>query len=386
VPTRRRNWKRYLLVLVGPALLVGVLVFLKFSQMAKGEEAERMGPPPESVSSAAVLAQTWEETLPSVGTVTGVKGVDLSTDSPGRVTRIHFDSGDVVKQGQLLVELDASVERAQLGAARSDRDLARVNLQRSRALFAQNVIPRAQLDSDQAALEAAERNIAALEAAIERKMVRAPFAGKLGIREVDLGEYLSAGTRATVLEAPGQVFVDFSLPQADFGRVKAGMPVRVEIEGGGTLEGAVTAVEPALEEMTRSLRLRASVPNEKDRLRPGMFVNVSVVLPTRKDVVIVPVTAVVHAPYGDSVFVVEDKKPGTPGASKTPAGKPIKTARQQFVRIGQARGDFVAVSEGLRAGQVVVSAGAFKLRNGSPIVVDNRLKQEPSLSPRPENR
>jgi membrane fusion protein, multidrug efflux system len=381
-----------LLLLLGPALLVGTLVFLKFSQisllMAKGEQAAGAGPPPESVSAATVQAMPWEQTLAAVGTITGKKSVTLSNEVAGRVRRIRFESGVVVEPRQVLVELDTSVERAQLGSARARRDLAAVTAGRARALVAQNVAARAELDSAEANLETASKDVAALEAQIERKIVRAPFGGRLGIREVDVGEYLSPGTRLTVVEALGEVFVDFSLPQEELPRVRDGLPVRVQTPGAAprTIEGVLSAVDPAIDDTTRNLKLRASVPNPGDQLRPGMFVSVTVVLPEQRTADTAPVTAVVHASYGDSIFVVENKKPGSPGASKSPAGKPIKVARQQFVRLGETRGDFVAVSDGLQAGQEIVSAGAFKLRNGSPVVVDNRLKPDAQMNPRPENR
>jgi membrane fusion protein (multidrug efflux system) len=253
------------------------------------------------------------------------------------------------------------------------------------------VVARAQLDTDTANLEAEARNVAALEAQIERKLVRAPFGGRLGIREVDVGEYLAPGTRLTVLEALGGVFVDFTLPQSELGKVQPGMAVQAVLEGAlekeaKAMKGVVSAVEPALDPATRSIKLRASLENADDRLRPGMFVSVKVLMPRRTDVVTVPATAVVHASYGDSVFVIENKKPGSPGMAKSPSGKPVKVARQQFVRLGDARGDLLAVAEGVKPGQEVVSAGAFKLRNGAPVVVDNRVKPDPELAPRPENR
>jgi membrane fusion protein (multidrug efflux system) len=218
--------------------------------------------------------------------------------------------------------------------------------------------------------------------------VRAPFSGRLGIREVDLGEYLDPGTRVTVLEALGGVFVDFSLPQAELGRIKVGLPVRMALGGdaGAIIQGVVSAVDPAVDGATRSLKLRASVPNRDDRLRPGMFVSVSVILPSTRRVVTLPLTAIVYASYGDSVFVIEPKKPGSPGSDRSPGGKPIKVARQQFVRLGESRGDFVVIAQGVEAGQEVVSAGAFKLRNGSLIVIDNSVQPDVRLNPRPENR
>jgi membrane fusion protein (multidrug efflux system) len=250
------------------------------------------------------------------------------------------------------------------------------------------VAAQSQLDNDEAQLKAAITDLAALQAQIERRIVRAPFTGRLGIRAVNKGQYLTPGTTLTTLEAIGEVFVDFTLPQQLLDTVKVGMPVRITTAGSTDrpLEATLSAVDPTLDNMTRSLKLRANVPNEADQLRSGMFVNVEVVLPKKKDVVIVPATAIVHASYGDSVFVIEDKKPGSPGMTKTPTGKTVQTARQQFVRVGQARGDFVAIAEGVTAGQEIVTAGAFKLRNGSPIVVDNSVKLDSKLVPRPENR
>jgi membrane fusion protein (multidrug efflux system) len=385
---------RYLVVIVGLLLLVGGLVLVKFSQisslMAMGEEMQQAGPPPESVATALAESQAWEGTISAVGSVAAVKGVALSNDAPGVVTRINFESGSVVKQGQVLVELDTGVERAQLATARTRRDLAEVTVNRSRSLVAKNVLAQAELDNDEAALKTAAAEIAGIQAQIARKTVRAPFSGRLGIREINVGQYLAPGTTLTVLESTGGVFVDFSLPQQHLETVRPGMPVRMTLEGARKLsrEGVITAVEPRLDAATRALQLRASVSSEgdDDELRPGMFVNVSVVLPERGTVVVVPATAIVHASYGDSLFVIEDKKPGSPGMSKTPAGKPVKIARQQFVRLGESRGDFVSILEGVKAGQQVVTAGAFKLRNGSPVVVDNSLKMEPKLDPRPENR
>jgi membrane fusion protein (multidrug efflux system) len=373
-------------------LLVGALVAVKFLQisslMAMGKEMAHAGPPPEAVASAVAEARDWEGTLFAIGTVAGAKSVDLSNDAPGRVDRIRFESGVVVKKDQVLVELDTSVERAELASAKSRRDLARVNVERSRLLVAEKVAPKAQLDNDEATLRTASSEIAQIQAEIERKVVRAPFAGRLGIREVNVGQYLTPGTRLAVLEEVGAVYADFTLPQEQLGSVKEGMPVRISNTAIAKtpIDGVISAVGPAVDDQTRSLQLRASIPGKSDKLRPGMFVDVTVITPSRSKVVTVPATAVVHAPYGDSLFVIEDKPPGSTGMTKTPDGKPVKIARQQFVRLGESRGDFVAILQGLKAGQHVVSAGAFKLRNGSPIVIDNSVKPEPKQNPRPENR
>jgi membrane fusion protein (multidrug efflux system) len=392
MPPRTKKAKRYAVAIVGLLLIVGALVLLKFSQisllMKKGKEAEKAGPPPEAVASAVAQHQAWERALSAVGTVTGVKSVELSNDAAGRVRRIRFESGALVKKGQILVELDTSMERAQLASAESRRDLAEVTARRSRALVADDVIAVAQLDNDETQLQTARAEIAALQAVIDRRIVRAPFSGRLGIRAVDVGQYLSPGTKLTTLEEIGAIFVDFSLPQQRLANVHEGMPVRITIGDAEKpiAEGVLSAIDPTVDEATRSIKLRASVPNPRDELRPGMFANVSVVAPAREQVVIVPATAVVHASYGDSLFVVENKKSGSPGMPKTPQGKPVKIARQQFVRLGEARGDFVVILQGVTPGQEVVSAGAFKLRNGSPIVVDNRVQPDARLNPHPENR
>lgn len=389
-PTRGRRL-RYAVAAACVLIVIAVLAGVKYAQIATliglGEQMERSGPPPEVVGSGVAQSQAWTSTIPTVGSVVGVESVALSNEAPGIVTAIRFESGDKVRSGQILVTLDASAERAQLAAANVRRDRAELQAQRSRKLVATGAIPRQELDDDETALETAVREVEALEAQIDRKVVRAPFDGQLGIRNVNLGQYLNAGTVVAVLDSIGPVYVDFSVPQDEVVRVRVGMPVRITIEGTtDVIEAKVSAIAPTLDELTRNAKLRASVPAGEQRLRPGMFVNVSVVLPDPVRVVTVPATAIVHAPYGDSVFVIEDKPPGSPGMSTTQDGKPVKLARQRFVRVGRARGDFISIAEGLSAGAPVVTVGAFKLRNGAPIVIDNTVSLTPQLEPTPENR
>jgi membrane fusion protein (multidrug efflux system) len=274
------------------------------------------------------------------------------------------------------------VERAQLETALARKRHAEQTVKRTRALAQRGGVPLAQLDADEAELASARSEVAALRAQLGRKAVTAPFAGKLGIRAVNLGQYLSPGTTITTLESLESVFVDFALPQHALSSVRPGMSVRVTLGGENpfTTEGTVAAVDPKVDESTRTIQVRASVPNRERKLRPGMFANVAVVLPGETQVVAVPATAVVHAPYGDSVFVV------APPEEAAPDRPEVKRALQRFVRLGEQRGDFVAVLEGIEAGQEVVTAGAFKLQNGAPIVVNNDVKLEPVLQPRPENR
>jgi membrane fusion protein, multidrug efflux system len=380
---------RYFLPIFGLVLLVAALAGIKYSQISQliafGTAAAAAGPPPEAVSTATAQQLAWEGTLGAVGSVVAERGVAVSNDAPGLVTRIRFESGDTVRPGQVLLELDTGVERAQLASAEARRELARQTAQRTRTLFQSNTVTTAKLEADDAQLKAAETDVEAIRAQIDRKTVRAPFAGRLGIRQVNLGQYLSPGTPITTLESLDSVFVDFTLPQQALSAVKPGLAVRLKASGETPLEtkGTVAAVDPAINATTRSIDVRASVPNPEQKLRPGMFVDVSVVLPERGSIVAIPQTAVVHASYGDSVFVAEPLKEGEKG---TTPGANVKSARQQFVKLGEARGDFIAVLDGVKVGQEVVTAGAFKLRNGAKIAIDNRVQSKPEVAPKVPNR
>ncbi len=340
------------------------------------------------MGTALAIADSWEQAIDAVGSVAPARGVTVSNDAAGMVSAIRFESGQTVREGQVLVELDSNVERSQLAAIVARRDLAIINAGRTRTLVASDSLPRAQQDADEAVVRTSRGDLDALRAQISRKTVRAPFSGKLGIRQVNLGQYLNSGTAITSLEATDTVFVDFTLPQQRLADVALDMPVRIVLEGheAEPAMGAIKAIDPSLDAVTRSIKLRASLGNKDEKLLPGMFARVSVLLPKRHDVVAVPVTAIVHSSYGDSVFLVEDRKGGSGGgeAATAPAGS--KVARQQFVKLTETRGDFVAVAQGLTAGQEVVSAGAFKLRNGAPVRVDNTVQAKADIAPHVENR
>jgi membrane fusion protein (multidrug efflux system) len=383
---------RYLIPILGVIVVILGLGTLKFQQISMligmGKQMEKAGPPPESVSTSVSQRQSWEEVLEAVGSIAAAKGVAISNDAPGIVSRILFESGATVKPGQVLVELDTSVERAQLASAKARLDLAQLTAGRSRALVHSAAIAQSQLDGDEAQLKATVTDVAGIQAQIDRKTVRAPFAGRLGIREINLGQYLNPGTMITVLEAIDTVYVDFELPQQRLADIKVGMPVRVTLEGAQAFEadGVIAAVDPAVDSTTRTLKLRATVPNKQEKLRPGMFAQVSVVLPHRDPLVVVPATSLVHATYGDSVFVVVDKRDDAGAMVSGPTGQPAKVARQQFVKVGESRGDYVAILDGVSAGEEIVSAGAFKLRNGGGVAVHNEVKPSAALDPHPENR
>lgn len=393
-PTVRnpRIQMRYVLAVVGILVVIGALVAVKGAQIGMligfGKQMEKNGPPPEAVGTTPAKVEGWEGTLAAVGSVASTKGVTLSADAAGVVQRIYFESGAMVKAGQVLVELDTSVERAQLASAMARKQLATTTSGRTKALVASGAISAAQADQDEAALRTSTTDVEGIQAQIAKKTIRAPFAGRLGLKSVNVGQYLNPGAPVATIETFEDVHVDFTVPQQRLSDVKVGLPVRITLsgDGGAPLEGKIAAVDPNVDASTRTVKLRADVTDEEDTLRPGMFVAVDVILPTHSDAVVVPATAVIHAPYGDSVFVAEDKKPDAPGLRQTPDGKPVKVARQQFVKLGRARGDYVALLDGVKANEDIVTAGAFKLRNGAPIFVDNTKAAKPQLSPTPENR
>ena len=382
---------RYLIVIVALIAGLGALIGVKALQIRSliqfGQTMAKAGPPAESVNTARAVAETWGGTLTAVGSVVSVRGVALSNEVPGVVSRLNFDSGARVRAGQILLELDASVEKAQLGATQARLALARQTLERSRALAPSGAIPASQLEVDESSVNTLNAELKALQAQIDRKTVHAPFDGRLGIRAVNLGQYLAPGTPLTVLESPESVFVDFTLPQADLNQLRVGMSVLAQLDASGAspIPGTISAIEPTLDPETRSVRLRAALSNKEERLRPGMFVRVAVVLPEEKPVVAIPATAIVHATYGDSVFVVEPKKTEAGEPVVGPDGQPVLVARQQFVRVGRAQGDFVAILAGVNAGEEVVVGGAFKLRNGASIAIKNDVKLDPQLNPKPVN-
>ena len=383
---------RYLFAILGLAAILGGLGAVKYKQISSlismGKAMQASGPPPEAVATTAVRKDTWQAALDAVGSVAAAKGVTVSNDAPGIVSAIHFESGGTVHQGQVLVELDSNVERAQLASVLARQELAQVNAKRTRALVAVDAIPRSQQDSDDAVVRTSGSDLDQLQAQINRKIVRAPFSGKLGIRLVNLGQYLNPGTAIAELAATETVFVDFTLPQEELKRLSLGMPVRVVIEGEGTapVDGSLAAVDPTIDAVTRSIKLRASLPNRDEKLLPGMFARISVILPDSRDVTILPVSALVHASYGDSVFVVEDKKDDAGNPVSTADGHHPKVARQQFVKVSETRGDFAAVTNGVTVGQDVVTAGAFKLHNGAAVVVNAAADQpKAELAPHPEN-
>ena len=371
--------KRMVLMLLVMAGFLGGVGFLKFRQ-AQGAIAQSSSfqPPPEAVTTIVTAREEWEQTITAIGTVTPVNGVTLSADLPGVVEAIDFESGRQVKAGSVLVRLDTRQEKAQLAAAEAQRDLARLNFERANGLRAQGVVSQADYDTARAGLDWAEASVGEIRAAIDRKTIRAPFAGVLGIRQVHLGQYLSGGAPIVALQSLDPIHVDFGLPQQDLARLQIGGRVRVAMDGppGAAFDGTITAVDSVVDAATRNVQVQATLDNADHRLRPGMFVRAEVLLPAKTPVIAVPTSAILYAPYGDSVFVVE--------SIKGPDGQEYLGVRQQVVKLGSARGDQIAVLSGLAPGDQVVTSGVFKLRNGSAVLVNNEVQPGNSPSPRPE--
>jgi membrane fusion protein (multidrug efflux system) len=376
--TRSKQW---LAAGVGLLLVVGSLVGVKAGQIGLMiASGKTFSPPPESVTSALVQASEWQPSQPATGSVVAVRGVTLGAELPGTIREIDFDSGMWVKQGAVLVRLDTSTEEAQLVAARAEATLARLNLERARSLRQGDVNTPADLEAVEARAAQAGAAVAGLEAAIAKKTIRAPFDGRIAIRQVELGQVVTPGTPVASLQSVDPTFVDFWLPQQALATVKVGQQVRLRTDTypGASWDGRLATINPEVDPVTRSVRLRASFGNADGRLRPGMYASVEVLSGERQPVLLVPATAAIYAPYGDSVFVLE------PSAE---AGKPPGTvARQRFVRLGERRGDLVAVVSGLKAGETVVSSGAFKLRNGAAVVVHEGQAPAAELDPRPVDR
>ena len=336
--------------------------------------------PAETVTVATASQAEWESRLTATGSLAAVQGVTVSAELPGKIVEIAFKPGAKVRAGALLVKQDTSSERAQLRAVLARLTLARINLKRSERLVAHNVVARAQLDDVRAQAAQAAAEADTVRAAITKKIIRAPFAGRLGIRLVNLGEVIASGTPIVSLQSTDSVYANFALPQQQLAKIRPGLEVRLKTNAvPKEVEGTITAVNPQVSANTRTVEVQATVRNPDERLRPGMFVEVAVLLPARKPVLAIPAPAVLYAPYGDSVFVVQ----GEGGASDGQRGGLI--AHQQFVRLGERRGDFVAVTGGLKAGQRVVSTGVFKLRNGQAVVVDNTLTPRFQLAPTPSD-
>ncbi|HTT20812.1 MAG TPA: efflux RND transporter periplasmic adaptor subunit [Candidatus Sulfotelmatobacter sp.] len=372
--------KRMVLMLVIMLALVGGLGFVKFKQVeAAIEQGKSFKIPPTAVTTVVAKKEVWPSTFSVIGTAAAIQGVTVSADLPGTIDKIHFESGQWVKEGEILVELDTRQERAQLASLEAQRDLAKVTYQRSQELVKEGVIAKQEFDNATAQQKATEAQVGDIKAAIARKTIHAPFSGVLGIRQVSLGQYLAAGQAIVSLQMLSPIYVNFGVPQQDAGKVIAGHVLRVTNSDlpGMAFTGRITALDSVINEQTRNIQVQAIVTNKENKLRPGMFVQVELPLGSPRDVISLPASAINYAPYGDSVFVIADMK--------DPKGNAYRGVRQQVVKVEGSRGDQVAVVSGLNPGDEVVSSGVFKLRNGAAVVVNNDVKPSNSASPKPED-
>jgi membrane fusion protein (multidrug efflux system) len=372
--------KRMFVMLIVTAACLAALGFVKYRQIkATIAVFAAFQPPPEAITTIVAHEERWPATLGAIGTVAAVRGVTIAADLPGIVEKITFDSGQAVKEGDVLVQLDTRQEQAQLAAAEAQLNLSRLNLERMRSLRDQRVISTAEFDQSEATAKQADANEGEIHATIGRKTIRAPFSGVLGIRQVNLGQYLSGGTAIVPLQSLNPIYVNFSLPQRQGEALKVGTVVRVTVdEGPAEISGKVTAIDSVVDLSTRNLQVQATFPNTNGKLHPGMFVQTKVALGSGEAVITLPASAINYAPYGDSVFIVSDLK--------GPKGESYRGVQQQFVKLGESRGDQIAVLSGIKPGAEIATSGLFKLRNGAAVQVNNDIQPGNSPSPKVEDR
>ena len=365
-----------MLVLVG-AVLGGLFGFKVFVGGKIKEAMAGLASMPQTVSSTTATSSDWQPKIDAVGSLRAVRGADLSLEVPGVVEEITFNSGDEVQEGQLLLRLRNADEVARLKSLEATAQLAQITYDRDVKQLKAQAISQAIVDNDEASLRNAKAQVDTQKAIVDKKYLRAPFTGKLGLRQIDLGQFLSAGTVIATLQALDPIFVDFLLPQQSVAKLSTGQAVKVKVDAfpNRVFEGKITAINPKIETASRNIQVRATLPNDDQKLLPGMFATVELETGAAERLVTLPQTAVVYNPYGSVVYMVDDK-------GKGPDGKPQLTARQVFVTTGATRGDQVAITRGVSEGDTVVTSGQLKLRNGAPLAIDNRIL--PANDPAPK--
>lgn len=371
-------FKKFLIAIAGFVLVVLLLGAVKAKQIADMTSVTHV-PPPSAVTTTEALAADWHTYINSIGTLAPVDGVTISADADGTVTRLAVDSGAAVKAGDLLVELDTSIEVAQLGAAQARADLARINIDRAKDLWDRNVSSKSEYDLADATYKQTLAEVAAIKALIAKKQVRAPFDGRVGIRMVNLGQFVARGRSLLPLQKLDPIYVNFSIPQRQLPEIAIGQEVGIVVDAfaGHSFTAKVTAINSEVDAATRNIAVQATMANPQEVLRAGMFARVEVQMTKAETQVVVPSTSIAYASYGNSVFIVEKMK--------DKAGKEYLGVRQQFVKLGANRGDLIAIAEGVKAGEVVVTSGVFKLRNGAAVQVNNVVQPASSATPKPAN-
>lgn len=366
------------LMLALVAIFGAGLAYWTKSNIAKGKAmGAKFAPPPSAVTTVVVKTQTWQPVLSAVGSLKAVNGVVLSTDLAGIIAEIPFESGAPVKKGDLIVKLDTQQEDAQLRSAMAKLSLAKTDLIRKRDLIAKKAIAESELDTAESHVLQMEAAVEEMKALVARKKISAPFDGLVGIRQVNVGQYLQPGAPIVPIESLDPIYVEFSLPQQHFEMIAPGKKLRLGATGiqGKTFEGEITAIDSRVDESTRNVNVQGTIKNPEHTLRAGMFVSVEVLLPEKEGVLAIPSSAIAYAPYGDSVYVVRD--------SQGPDGKAGKEVQQTFVKLGPKRGDQVSVLSGIKEGDEIVSSAVFKLRPNAPVQVNNSVQPGNSLNPKP---
>ena len=371
-------FKKFLIAIAGFILVVLLLGAVKVAQIKEMSSVSHV-PPPSAVTTAEAQAANWHATINSIGTLAPVEGVTIAADADGTITRILADSGTAVKAGDLLVELDATVEVAQLAAAQARAELSRVNFERSKDLWTRNASSKSEYDLADATLKQAVAEVESLTAVIAKKQVRAPFDGRVGIRLVNLGQFVARGRPLLPLQKLDPIYVNFSIPQRQLPTIAPGQEVGILVDAfpGRSFAAKVSAINSEVDAATRNIAIQATMGNPGEVLRAGMFVRVEVQMSEAGTQVVVPATSIAYASYGNSVFIVE--------TMKGEDGKEYLGVRQQFVKLGATRGDLVAITEGVKVGEQIVTSGVFKLRNGAPVQVNNIVVPTSSADPKPAN-
>ena len=371
--------KRMIIMLIFVAIAISALGFVKYKQVKTAiAQGASYKPAPEAVTTVVAAQNEWQTTLSSIGSVTAAQGVIVSADLPGIVAEINFESGKHVQAGDILVKLDTRQEEAQLAGAEAQQRLIHLTIERDSTLKAHGAISQADLDQVEAEAGQADANVNEIHATIQRKTIHAPFGGILGIRQINLGQYLDAGQAIVPLQSLDPVYVDFAVPQQQMADVHVGDELDISVEGtsGVAGKGKITAINSLVDQSTRNINMRATLPNHDGKLIPGMFVQASVFVGKSSTVIALPASSISYTPYGDFVYIVDNLT--------GPDGQTYRGVKQQLIRLGNARGDQVAIDDGVKIGEEIVSSGVFKLRSGAAVVVNNEIQPTNNPTPKPE--
>jgi membrane fusion protein (multidrug efflux system) len=369
--------KRMVIMLIAVAVVFGgIFGFQAFKAMMIKKFMSAMAQPPQTVTALKAANGQWQPKIEAVGSLRALKGADLSLEVSGVVDSIAFNSGDDVNEGTLLLKLRSDDDQAKLQSLQATADLNQITYDRDQKQFKLQAVSQATIDTDAANLKNAQAQAAQQQAILDKKTLKAPFTGHLGIRAVDLGQYLAAGTVIVTLQALDPIFVDFFVPQQSIDQLKLGQTVAVKIDAfkDQTFPGEISAINPKVDSSTRNVQVRATLKNADHKLIPGMYATIDISTGAPQNYVTLPQTAITYNPYGDTVYLVDEK-------GKDAGGKPQLVARQNFVTTGATRGDQVAILKGVNEGETVVTSGQIKLHNGTPVLIDNSIQPTADASP-----